>query len=445
MRPQRARRPRNHPRPRARRGKDHADTSRRQSLSRVSDVSGSRRDARDQTRRRGRGCVGIVRTPPAGDAPATESARATRRRRTGSRASANRAWTFVPTRHPPARSSSTHASPPPSTTRAPRSSASRTRRNASRTRRSAGVFARARLFVVDPSPSARSARARHRHVPSPAKIVARARGGGGLRGESVRRVRRRRGRGEPRETSARVRRGSVSARRDRAGDGTRARVAALLAAAGMRAKEAKTLADEAGRTLRAHVGGDARDDATPCAARRAALLAESIAAFFSLREARVRVAGADEREGRVRVAGADERGAVSASGVTCFTSRGREKGKGALRAGLSRRVGERSSARNDPYPQCTSSRITVPRLVASFFVVTSPEVHSRGRGSALRISLPAPREVKHVDPRRRDRPSPPDQEVRAGLRPQFREDLGCVSSRCFRFCALASVPVPGTA
>ena len=47
----------------------------------------------------------------------------------------------------------------------------------------------------------------------------------------------------------------------------RARVAALLAAAGMRAKEAKTLADEAGRTLRAHVGGDARDDATPCAAR----------------------------------------------------------------------------------------------------------------------------------------------------------------------------------
>ena len=148
-----------------------------------------------------------------------------------------------------------------------------------------------------------------------------------MRGESVRRVRRRRGRGEPRETSARVRRGSVSARRDRAGDGTRAR-AALLAAAGMRAKEAKTLADEAGRTLRAHVGGDARDDATPCAARRAALLAESIAAFFSLREARVRVAGADEREGRVRVAGADERGAVSASGVTCFTSRGREKGKG---------------------------------------------------------------------------------------------------------------------
>ena len=106
----------------------------------------------------------------------------------------------------------------------------------------------------------------------------------------------------------------------------RARVAALLAAAGMRAKEAKTLADEAGRTLRAHVGGDARDDATPCAARRAARLAEAIAA--SLGEGRVRVAGADEREGRVRVAGADERGAVSASGVTCFTSRGREKGEG---------------------------------------------------------------------------------------------------------------------
>ena len=108
----------------------------------------------------------------------------------------------------------------------------------------------------------------------------------------------------------------------------RARVAALLAAAGMRAKEAKTLADEAGRTLRAHVGGDARDDATPCAARRAALLAEAVAAFFSSGEGRVRVAGADEREGRVGVAGANERGAVSASGVTCFTSRGREKGEG---------------------------------------------------------------------------------------------------------------------
>ena len=38
----------------------------------------------------------------------------------------------------------------------------------------------------------------------------------------------------------------------------RARVAALLAAAGRNAKEAKTLADEARTTLRAHVGGDAR-------------------------------------------------------------------------------------------------------------------------------------------------------------------------------------------
>ena len=109
----------------------------------------------------------------------------------------------------------------------------------------------------------------------------------------------------------------------------RARVAALLAAAGMRAKEAKTLADEAGgryeRTSAATRGTTRR---RARARPRGRFGGVHRAAFFSLREARVRVAGADEREGRVRVAGADERGAVSASGVTCFTSRGREKGKG---------------------------------------------------------------------------------------------------------------------
>ena len=47
--------------------------------------------------------------------------------------------------------------------------------------------------------------------------------------------------------------------------------------------------------------------------------------------------------------------------------------------------------------------------------------------------LPAPREVNHVDPRRRERSPPPDQAVREVLRPQFRQDLGCVSSRCFSF------------
>ena len=66
----------------------------------------------------------------------------------------------------------------------------------------------------------------------------------------------------------------------------RARVAALIAAAGGDAKEAKAAADAAGTALRAHVGGDdARGaDATPCAARRAARLVEAISASLKERE-----------------------------------------------------------------------------------------------------------------------------------------------------------------
>lgn len=66
----------------------------------------------------------------------------------------------------------------------------------------------------------------------------------------------------------------------------RARVAALIAAAGGDAKEAKALADAAGTALRAHVGGDDAwgSDATPCAARRAARLVEAISASLKERE-----------------------------------------------------------------------------------------------------------------------------------------------------------------
>ena len=81
----------------------------------------------------------------------------------------------------------------------------------------------------------------------------------------------------------------------------RARVAALIAAAGGDAKEAKALADAAGTALRAHVGGDdARGaDATPCAARRAARLVEAISASLASRkgtDAEDGEDGEDERE-----------------------------------------------------------------------------------------------------------------------------------------------------
>ena len=81
----------------------------------------------------------------------------------------------------------------------------------------------------------------------------------------------------------------------------RARVAALIAAAGGDAKEAKALADAAGTTLRAHVGSDdARgSDATPCAARRAARLVEAISASLASRigtDAANGEDGEDERE-----------------------------------------------------------------------------------------------------------------------------------------------------